>query len=63
MDKKLGSLLGDFQDMKRREQLSIITQASAKTLWMNKKVNIQTKLKIYKSIIKPVLTYNFATLV
>ena len=26
------------------------------------KVNIQTKLKIYKSIVKPVLTYNFATL-
>ena len=46
----------------RREQLSIIAQASAKKLWMNKKVNIQTKLKIYKSIVKPVLTYNFATL-
>ena len=60
--KKLGSLLGDYQDMKRRKQLSIIAQASAKKLWMNKKVNIQTKLKIYKSIVKPVLTYNFATL-
>ena len=62
MDKKLESLLGDYQDMKRREQLSIIAQASAKKLWMSKKVNIQTKLKIYKSIVKPVLTYNFATL-
>ena len=60
--KKLGNLLGDYQDMKRREQLSIIAQASAKKLWMNKKVNIQTKLKIYKSIVKPVLTYNFAIL-
>ena len=48
--------------MKRREQLSIIAQASSKKLWMNKKVTIQTKLKIYKSIVKPVLTYNFATL-
>ena len=61
MDKKLGSLLGNYQYMKRREQLSIIAQASAKKLWMNKKVNIQTKLKIYKSIVNPV-TYNFATL-
>ena len=48
--------------MKQREQLSIIAQASAKKLWINKKVNIQTKLKIYKSIVKPVLTYNFGTL-
>ena len=48
--------------MKRREQLSIIAQASAKKLWMSKKVNIQTKLKLYESIVKPVLTYIFATL-
>eukprot|EP00112_Aurelia_sp_Birch-Aquarium-sp1_P010696 Seg2278.3 transcript_id=Seg2278.3/GoldUCD/mRNA.D3Y31 product="hypothetical protein" protein_id=Seg2278.3/GoldUCD/D3Y31 len=48
--KKLESLFGDCQDMKKREQLSIVAQASAKKLWMSKKVNIQTKLKIYKSI-------------
>ena len=48
--------------MKRREQLSVIAQASGKKLWTKKKVNIQTKLKIYESIVKPVLTYNFAIL-
>ena len=60
--KKLENLLGDYQDMKRREQLLIIAQASAKKIWKSKNVNIHTKLKIYKAIVKPLLTYNFGAL-
>ena len=59
MDKKLGHLLGDYQDMKRREQLSIIALASTKTIWKSNNLNIHKKLKIYKEIVTPVLTYNF----
>ena len=45
--------------MKRGEQLSIITQASAKKIRKNKSIDIHSKLKIYKATVKPVLTYNF----
>lgn len=59
--KKLGSLLGDYEDMKRRIQLSNAAMQSVEKVWPNKKITIQQKLKIYKTIVKRVLTYNFST--
>ena len=44
--KKLGSLLGDYEDVKRREQLLIIAQASANKLWMNKKSKYSNETKV-----------------
>ena len=59
--KKLGSLLGDYEDMKRRIQLSTATMQSVAKIWPNKKVKLQDRLKIYKCIVKSVLTYNICT--
>ena len=59
--KKLGSLLGDYEDMKRREQLSTAVMKSTKKIWPTSKLRINKKLKIYKSIVKPILTYNMQT--
>ena len=59
--KKLGSLLGDGEDMKRRIKLSNIAMASVNKLWYSKKISIQHKLKIYKTLVKPVLLYNCGT--
>ena len=48
--KKLGSLLGDYEDMKRRIQLSTATMQSVAKIWPNKEVKLQDRLKIYKCI-------------
>ena len=59
--KKLGSLLGDHEDLKRRIQLSKAAMSTLHKVWLKKKVNISKKLKIYKAIVKPILTYNMST--
>ena len=59
--KKLGSLLGDFEDVKRREQLSNIAMSSAKKIWKKARSGLKKKVKLYKTLVKSVLTYNSAT--
>ena len=59
--KKLGSLLGDYEDMRRREQLSNNAMAEVKKIWKKSKVNNKRKLQLYKTLVKPVLTYNYGT--
>ena len=59
--KKLGSLLGDYEDMKRRIQLSYAAMDSLEKIWPRKKVHIKQKLKLYKTIVKSVLMYNSCT--
>jgi hypothetical protein len=59
--KKLGSLLGDYEDMKRRIELSNTAMQSIEKIWPMRKINIMKKLKIYKTIVKSVLTYNMST--
>ena len=59
--KKLGSLLGDHEDLKRRIQLSKAAMSTLHKVWLKKKVSISKKLKIYKAIVKPILTYNMST--
>ena len=59
--RKLGSLLGDFEDVKRRIQLSYTAMSSVNKLWYKKNMSIYHKLKIYKTLVKPVLIYNCGT--
>ena len=56
-----GSLLGAYEDMKRRIQLATATMQPVAKIWPNKKVKLQDRLKIYKCIVKSVLTYNICT--
>ena len=59
--KKLGSLLGDYEDMKRREQLSNNAIYDMKKIWKQSKVKLNKKIKIYKTLVKTILTYNYGT--
>ena len=47
--KKLGSLLGDYDDMKRREQLSNQAMCELKQLWNKSKANVRRKIMMYKT--------------
>ena len=60
--RKLGSLLGDVEDIANRKQLAIVAMKDMNKIWLRrKKVSEQRRLKLYKSIVKPVLTYNSST--
>ena len=60
--KKLGSLIGDAEDIMQRKQLSIVAMRKFESIWIRKnKIRPQIRLKLYKSIVKPVLLYNSST--
>ena len=59
--KKLGSLLGDFEDMKRRTSLAVTAQKSIEEMFKKSKASLEEKAKVYKSVVKRVLTYNYST--
>ena len=59
--KKLGSLLGDFEDLKRRQSLSIDEMKSVMDMFKKSKTGLPQKLKVYKSLVWHVLTYNYST--
>ena len=59
--KKLGSLLGDYEDMKRRMIQSNIAIESVEKIRPKKRISIEKKLKIYKAMVKSVLTHNMST--
>ena len=60
--KKLGSLLGDKEDVCRRKQLSIAALNKLQSIWIRKeKIKQALKIKLYKSLVKPVLVYNSGT--
>ena len=60
--KKLGSLLGDKEDINRRKQLSIISMNKYESLWIKKEhLNKHLRIELYKKLIKPVLLYNSST--
>ena len=60
--KKVGSLIGDSEDVKRRKQLASAALNKLEKLWKHKKkVKRSTKLKAYKALVKPVLLYNCST--
>ena len=60
--KKVGSLLGDTEDVARRKRLSAAALSKLNNVWIRKdKIKTTTKLKLYRSLVKPVLTYNSGT--
>ena len=59
---KLGSKLGDPEDIVRRKQLARVKLIQMKKILRRKKVvRISKKLKLYNALVKSVLTYNSCT--
>ena len=60
--RKLGSLLGDSEDVIRRKQLSYAALNNIKQMWSGKKrVHIHRRIKSYNALVKSVLLYNSST--
>jgi hypothetical protein len=62
--KKLGTLLGDTQEMHRRKQLAAAAFQSMKRIWSRKqhnKISVALRLRLYNAYVLPVLTYNACT--
>ena len=60
--KKVGSLLGDHEDIKRRKHLSTVSLHKLNSIWIrHDKVKLSTRLHLYKALVKSVLTYNCGT--
>ena len=60
--KKLGYLLGDTEDIQRRKQLSITSMNRLNHIWIRKDhVSEKLRLKLYSTLVKPVLMYNSST--
>ena len=64
-NEKLESLLGCYEDMKRRIQLPYAASNTIKKTWCHRKIHINKKLQLYKSTVKPILSiknYNYINL-
>ena len=60
--KKLGSLLSEEQDIKRRINLANQKFGLLTKVWFNKKqISIENKLRMYNAMIRPILLYNTST--
>ena len=60
--KKLGSLLGDQQDIARRKHLSSSAMNNLNKVWLRSNhISEKHRLKLYRTLVKPVLLYNCAT--
>jgi hypothetical protein len=60
--KKLGSLLGDAEDIERRMSLATASFKSLRLLWERRKVtSVSTRMHAYKALVLPVLLYNCGT--
>ena len=59
--KKLGSLLGDREDIARRKQLSNVSLHRLSEIWIRKKVRLPRKIKLYNALVRSILLYNCST--
>jgi exonuclease III len=60
--KKLGSLLGDREDIARRKQLATAAMNDLENVWIrNDRIKRATRLNLYNALVKPVLLYNCNT--
>ena len=60
--KKVGSLIGDAEDIIWRKQLAIASMCTLQKVWIRKDhISEICRLKLYKTLVKPVLTYNCST--
>ena len=62
MTRKLGSLLGEAEDIARRKQLANVAFRKLSTVWFRRAhISLQLRLRLYASFVIPVLTYNMGT--
>ena len=60
--KKVGTLIGDEEYINRRKRLSTAALAKLQNIWIKgDKVKRKTKIKLYRTLVKSVLTYNCGT--
>ena len=61
--RKLGSLLDDQEDLKRRKQLATVAFKNLQAVWVRKNRIIKEDkiLSLYNSLVLPILTYNCST--
>jgi hypothetical protein len=60
--KKLGSLLGDEEDIERRKTLATASFKSLRLLWEHRKItSAKTRIRAYNAFVLPVLLYNCGT--
>ena len=60
--RKLGSLLGDVEDVTRRKQLVVVAFKRLWSLWVTKRnISEGLRLRLCNAFIVPVLTYNMGT--
>ena len=59
---KVGSLIGDQEDVERRKQLSTVALNKLYHVWTEEKnIKTTTKIHLYKSLVKSILLYNCGT--
>jgi hypothetical protein len=60
--KKLGSLLGDEEDIERRKSLATASFKALRLLWERRKItSVNTRIRAYNALVLPVLLYNCGT--
>ena len=60
--KKVGSLIGDVEDVNRRKSLSMVALNKINNVWIRKdKIKQATRIKLYNALSKSILTYNCGT--
>ena len=60
--KKVGSLIGDVEDVARRKSLSTAALNKLNNVWIKKdKIKQTTRIKLYNALSKSILTYNCST--
>ncbi|XP_029654876.1 uncharacterized protein LOC115228437 [Octopus sinensis] len=60
--RKLGSLLGDSEDITRRKILSTIALKKLQSIWMRKnQISTKMRLRLYDAFVRPVLMHNAGT--
>ena len=61
--RKLGSLLGDKEDIVKRKLLSSVAMDKYEKVWVRRdRIGLVKRLTLYKAIVKTVLIYNMCTL-
>ena len=61
-NKKVGSLIGDEEDVARRKSLSIISMNKLTHVWIGRdKIRQSVKLLLYRALVKSILLYNCGT--
>ena len=60
--KKVGSLLGDEEDMERRRSLAAAAMGKMNKIWIRKdKISQKRKINLYRALVKSILLYNCGT--